>query len=301
MRILVFGETQLSDNTAIENIFIPGAIVNVMVNEAEIYTSPPGYYVVDEVIDTVSGEFEADAISPDGEWVRVFYLYERTVASRATAWLPVESLMDEPDLSELPVLGENHGTPMQHMQLDMTIGQTHCDDDETGGIIIQGEDSIETDISINDYPVRLSSALFAELVAPECLRILALDGIIQLFPESENPISLVPGYSIILGFDCLPDSEGDNGSGEEGDEESELFIGEPTLENNFVLNETAGLIANAPDNIIQEIAPITILTASGNGGAINIIVLQDPDDITRILALCAVGALPDYICFRFNT
>ena len=295
-RILLFGETRLDDNTAIENIFIPDTIVNVSVNEAAIYTSPPDYPVVSEMIDMLSGEFEADAISLDGEWVRVFYLYERTYGSRATAWLTTASLEGEPDLSELPVLSANHGTAMQHMQLDMTIGQTSCDDDDTGGIIIQSDDAIETDISINHYSVRLSSALFAELLAPECLRILALDGIIQLFPEAENPVILVPGYEVILGYDCLLD--GEEGSGE-GD--GELHIGEPNLVNNFDLNEIGGLIEAVPDNLFNEIPIVTILTSSGNGNAINIIALRDPAEIARILALCNAGLLPDDICIRFNS
>ena len=298
-RILVFGETQLADNVPIENIFIPDTIVNVSVNEAEIYTAPPGYYVVNEVIRTISGEFEADAISPDAEWVRVFYLYDRTYGSRATAWLATSSLEGEPDLSALPVLSANHGTPMQHMQLDMTINQRQCDGDKTGGILIQSDDAIETDLSINRYPVRLSSALFAELVAPECLRILALDGIIQVFPEAENPIILVPGYDIILGYDCLPEGENGDGNSGDGNEEAELFIGEPTLVDNFELNTISGLTASAPDNLFNAIQTVTILTASGNGGPVNVIALRDPAEIERILALCAAGLLPDDVCIRF--
>ena len=287
VRILVLGDTRLEDRTAFDQLFIPELLVPVTVDDAEIFTAPPNYPVVTTVIQNISGEFEADAISPDGQWVRVFYVYERQFASRTTAWLSVSSLSNLPDLSQLPILGADNGSPMQHMNLDMSLNQPLCNGDKTGGLLIQSEDAIETDISINDVPIRLSSALFAELIAPNCLQITALDGIIEIFPETENAIVLVSGFSVVVGIGCT--------------QEGELFIGEPTLENNFVLNAYDGVSQNVPDNLMDTIPIVTILTASGSGQPINIIALRDPNEIRRITQYCQTEILPDYICIRFNS
>jgi hypothetical protein len=137
---------------------------------------------------------EADAVSPDGEWLRVYYTYERTYGSRADAWVRVADLDDTPDTDELAIIGPADFTPMQNFYLTNAADNQPCDDAPPSMLYVQGPDEIEMDFTVNDAEIRLSSTAMIRVLGNNVMQVLALSGIVQLNPRSDNPVVLVPGF-----------------------------------------------------------------------------------------------------------
>jgi|GEM_PF-2353216 len=302
IRIMVIGDVRIENAVPINKTFIPDTIIEVTVEGADLFTAPPDYRIPSTVIETVSGEFEADAISPDGEWVRVFYLYERSYALRATAWLQTESLLDNPNLGDLPTLGADYGTPMQELFLSMESNPDDCDGEQTSGILIQGVDGIETDIRINNLPLRLTSSVFIQIVEDDIFNMVTLDGIISILPDTEAEVFLIPGFLADYDASFCLDEEESLGIDQESNDQSviaclddSLPIIEPRILNNDEL-EQYGTFTSLPNNITKSVSSITVITPSGEGDAMAQIITSDETGMNRVNEYCISGSLPDYIC-----
>lgn len=306
-KIIVIGDTRIENAVFPEDAFVIGNLVELSVENTEVYNVPPNYRIESEVIATVDGTLFADAISPDQEWVRVFYLYDRDIGQRATAWLPLSSLPDMPDVNGLSILGEDDYTPMQRFYFDSAPDSPDCEVAVPPGLIVEGVEGVETEVVINNVPVRLTSAAHFQKISDVALRIVALDGIVILFPDTDHETILVPGFGVTIGLNtvegaaeaviCL-EGPGDYGiDGEENDFSvpENCEFPEPELLGNAELLRFNSLI-ELPDNIVGTFPFASIFFASGEGNAIRQLSLSSDRDIEELLQLCEDALLPSYIC-----
>ena len=303
---ILFGDANIENSVMPEEAFVLGELVDVSVEDASIFNKPPGYQFdgfASEAIETISGTFEADAISPDGEWVRVFFTYDRTYGQRSTAWLQVSDLLDEPDLSVLPELGSNDFAPMQDFYLRGLTSLPECDNAMPNGLLIQSPAEIETDIFINEVPVRLTSTAFFDKIGPRSLRVSVLEGFAQINPGFDDEVIVTAGQEVII---CLTEEEFDFGIDEE--EDNRAYDPECGIEGPFVFG-TAGSsisdsvlqrlnnLSNLPNNLTNyRIPTITIIRASGVGRPEIRITFNDPNQAQRIRDLCNQGVISGQIC-----
>jgi hypothetical protein len=133
----------------------------------------------------------ADGISADGEWLRVFFRTER----QAAAWVQVAALVPNPTATDLPVITPQSRTPMQAFRFQTGIGGITCDD-APSLLVVQGPEDFEVDITANGLDVRIGSTILLGSLPGGGIQIMVIAGSAVLNPNSPNPITVLPGFSL---------------------------------------------------------------------------------------------------------
>jgi hypothetical protein len=307
---------QQSNNTAVYLLFGGARIENAVMPEdavkraeepvsvtandgASLYSSPEGlgYDVPSEVVGTSSGGLEADAVSPDGEWARVFFSYERRFGERTTAWVQVSDLADSEGLDALPVMGPESYTPMQSLFMSNDFSRPECSQVPAPGFLVQGPDAIETDFVLNNMPVTVTSTVYFRQLSSSRLQVFALSGITLLFPDSDNESILPEGFTQVL---CLGAAASLGIDGEAND----LAI-DPNCPEGGPRQLTAEELADLfgftliPSNLLNYAIVLPSLVCPSGVGAPVCITLP-VKAAARIRALCAAGIIPPAVCAKFG-
>jgi hypothetical protein len=307
---------QLSNNTAVYLVFGGARIENaVMPNDAvkraeepvsvtandgtSLYSSPEGlgYTMPSEVVGTASGALEADAVSPDGEWARVFFTYERRFGDRSTAWVQVADLADAEALDGLPVMGPENYTPMQSFYMSNDFSHPECEQVPAPGLLVQGPDAIETDFTFNGMPVTLTSTVYFRQLSASRLQVFALTGFTILFPDSDNESVIPEGFTQVL---CLTEPQDLGIDGEANDRaiEPNCPEGGPRQLSAQELAALSGF-GLIPSNLLNyAIVLPTVVCPSGVGRPA--CVTLPVKAAARIRALCAAGVIPPAVCAKFR-
>ena len=168
----------------------------------------------------------ADAVSADGQWVRVVY-------QGTPGWVTRQVIDTETDLSALATMGPDTKTPMQAFYFRTGITGTECADAPTS-LIVQGPQNLMVDITANGAEIQLGStiALIALDVDPmtlsylqdlysddigsvgKLLKIIVLDGHVILNPGTDDEVELETGETT---FRCLSEPENLGVDGEAND------------------------------------------------------------------------------------
>jgi hypothetical protein len=215
---MLLGDTEVENAVAPENAYIPGGTANVTTNmgvdlryeadlNADVMGSIPGGTTV-----------VADAISSDGQWLRVTY-------NDNFGWVLTAAVTTTDDLSALGVYGENTRTPMQAFYFRNNITSTDCTQ-APDALLVQGPQNLTIDITIAGADVRMgSSALFRiipvdaallqilrglygdDIEVGSLLQVIAIDGEIYLNPDTPDEELLRPGYTTTRCL-SLPDDLG---------------------------------------------------------------------------------------------
>jgi len=297
---MLFGGTRIENAVFPQDaLLLPETPVTVTTNGAvPIFGSPVGlgYRVPSDVITSVEGDFEADGISPDGEWVRVFELYERDFGQRATAWLQVDDLTVADGIDTLPVIGPNTTSPMQSLFLSNTFNNPLCNEVPPPGLLIQGPEEIETDFFINNVPMRVTSTTFVEHISPFRIRVTTVNGFTILFPDSEKEEVIPSGLSRVL---CLTPEQDLGIDGLENDREYDEDCPESGL-SDASIEDLQGVNRISSNLLNYDISPIPRrVCASGIGGPVCIITLSPPT-AERIRETCEADLIPPSTCERYG-
>jgi hypothetical protein len=308
---------QLDQNTAIFVLFGGARIENgvfpedalILLDEpieviananAPLFGSPEGlgYTVPSIQVGTASGNLEADGISPDGAWLRVFFLYERDFGERATAWVRVADLDETEGIDTLPVIGPDTYTPMQKLFLTNIFNDPVCNDVPAPGLLVQGPDAIETDFLVNNLPIRVTSTAFIEQISARRMRVTAVSGITLLFPDTGGQEVIPTGFSRVvclteeqdLGIDSLENDRSIDSNCPEGGPD---VLGRGEF---GILDSFTGL----PGNILNYgLAGIGLACPSGVGAPPCTIQLP-PNAAAHIQQLCAQVKIPANVCSKFG-
>ncbi len=225
---MVMGGTQVENAVPPEDAFQTTGIVNVALQiGADLYFEPAlSAQVVGNV--PMGTALTADAVSEDGQWVRVVY-------QGTPGWVTRQVIGAEADLSTLSVIGANTRTPMQAFYFRTGIAGTECSEAPTS-LIVQGPQNLTVEINANGADIQLGStiALSALDVDPvtlgylqelygevagntgKLLKIVVIDGHAVLNPGTPDEVVLETGETT---FRCLSDPENLGQDGEANDRE----------------------------------------------------------------------------------
>lgn len=306
---------QLEQNTAVYIVFGGARIENAVYPEASVklseapvaitvnantsvFGSPEGlgYPIPDDIVGTASGELEADGISPDGNWLRVFFSYERQFGERSTAWVRVEDLAETGDFESLAVMGPESYTAMQSFYLSNVFNRPECEQVPAAGVMVQGPSEIETDFTIDNMPVRLTSTAYFRQISALRLQVFALTGFTVLFPDSGNESVIPEGFTQVL---CLTEEQDLGIDGQINDREIDLNCpeGGPRPMNGNELASFAGF-SNLPNNILNYGIDLPIEICPSGVGRVECFII--PASPARIEEKCEAGLLPPAVCERFG-
>lgn len=238
----------------------------------------------------------ADGVSPDRQWLRVYFEYDREYSARADAWINKSVIDDAVEISGLPVITDDSRTPMQAFYLRNSLAQTNCYEQVSPLLFLQGPQSIETDITVNEVDVRISSSIIVRILPPgNLMQVIVLSGIATLNPDSPNPLIIPAGYlTEILLIEDL--NLGIDGQANDSRPADGANWSTPRL---LTQEELLGLggLESLPSGILNyRLVLPTITCPSGVGQAVCRVIYSDDSLIQHTSQLCASGGLPESIC-----
>ena len=236
----------------------------------------------------------ADAITPDGTWVRVVY-------EGRPGWISRATLAADADLGDLVPIGADDFTPMQSFYFRNGIqnGVTSQDCDLAPSFLfVQGPRDVPVYLQVHQVDLRLESSMVLRTLPPgdelgDFFEVVALFGMVTVFPGTGEEILIPPGY--VLRFRL---GEFDN-LGIEGDEDEKVFLEVAGPIRPLTEAELAELLVveNLPGNILHYVPEVPgLVVASGVGGVVAQIVFDDPDALNVARRRCAEGLLAAEVC-----
>lgn len=297
--VVGLGGAEIEAGVPIEDAFVPlkepVSLKTVGAGELRVATTftVPGE---SEVIDTVlSGTAVfADAVSADGDWVRV-------IVGKQPGWLSVDAV-DAADLDGLPTLDDAQLTALQSFYTRTGIEAGSCQP-RSSWIIIQGPKSVPVDVVINDVPIRIESTIAVrtleagEPVGPQ-MEILVLFGVARANADTSDEIVIPPGYVVTVGYG--PDFVSKGIEGDEDERSGPVSFGDPTIVDQRILDDI-GIIEEIPPDLFNYETPLpTIIRPSGVGAPIIELIFTDPDALAAIQELCKQGNMAAEICRAFG-
>lgn len=235
-----------------------------------------------EVVGTIAGgtPLLADGTSPDGNWLRVFFVADRL----ASAWVNTGDVQAD-SIDDLPVIRPDSRTPMQAFRFQTNVGGVDCSQ-APSALFVQGPEDIEVDISANGVDIRIGSSIILRTLEDGSLQIFVISGGATLNPNSDNPLLIAPGFTTICPVDAILNGNCDWEAIRMFNADEEIFLNliQPLFQ------YAANLLHYAP--AIPE-----VVCASGVGGVE--CELRFPNAGTaldRAAELCATAALPASVC-----
>ena len=233
---MLLGDSEVENAVPPDEAFTSGAVVNVTTSVATGLFYLPG---TDQPVVRAIPENEvlpADAISEDGQWVRVVY-------SNRFGWVSRQVLLPQDNVESLPVVTPETRTPMQAIYLRTGITGTDCSE-APDSLVVQGPQNVMIDIDVNGADIRLGStialrvipitpelaALFAQFYSDidqieMLLEVIVIDGEAILNPGTPEEVIVPGGYRTLR---CLSDT--DNLGVDDVDNDRVVVSGCPWLE-----------------------------------------------------------------------
>ncbi len=224
---MLLGDTEVENAVPPEAAFTSGPVITVTTRVATGLFHLPA--PDEEIVRAVDADeaLSADAVSEDGQWVRV-------LAGNRFGWVSRQVLVEQPEIDTLAVITPETRTPMQAFYLRTNITGTGCTE-APESLIVQGPQSLLVDIDVNGAEIRLGSTIALRVVelTPELrawfaplyngidqitrlLEVIVIDGRAVLDPGTPEETIVETGYRT---FRCLSETENLGVDGVDNDRE----------------------------------------------------------------------------------
>ncbi len=154
---MLLGDTQVENAVEPQNTFQSGTPINVTVGAvaAGLFHLPQ---TGETIVSTIPANtvLPADAITPDGSWVRVVY-------NGTPGWVTRQILVRQDSINSLPIITPRTHTPVQTFYLRTGISGTSCTQ-APDSLIVQGPHNLLLDINANGADIRLSSTIALRII-----------------------------------------------------------------------------------------------------------------------------------------
>jgi hypothetical protein len=235
---------------------------------------------------------QADGISPDGKWLRVFAMHDNIYFQSPNAWVKISDLADSVDLKAFPTIGPNSFTLMQSFNLNTGLKPAACDTDPTSMLYLQGPEETEVLLHINGADVRFGSTMLVRILSPgNIMQVISLTGIGLVNVKGLDERVITPGFASQI---CLSDPS-DKGVRTVG---TNCKWSEPTLLSFGTLEALyRALDGKIPQNLQYYRTYVPRLICPSGVGQVRCRIRIIYDKLIRHLNnLCQRGILPKNIC-----
>ncbi len=192
---LLLGDVLVENDVSPEDrLILPDAPLDVQTTQAARLHGAPDASA--EILSSVGpgDNLLADGISPDGQWLRVFFMAGR----QTTAWVNIGDVEASSAFNDLPVITPQSRTPMQAFRLQTSVSGGTCEE-APSALVVQGPQNITVDITANGADIQIGSTIVLWTLPNGALQIAVLWGGATLNPHSPSPIFLPPGFTAICG------------------------------------------------------------------------------------------------------
>jgi hypothetical protein len=173
---------------------------------SDLFNTPSGFTEASSLFGHLPAgtPLQADGISPDGKWLRVFAMHDNIYFQSPNAWVKISELADAANLKTLPVIGPNSFTLMQAFYLNTGVKSAACDTDPTSMLYLQGPEETEAHLNINGADVRFGSTMLVRVLPPgNIMQLIILSGIGLVKTEGQAQQVIPPGFASQI---CLSDA-----------------------------------------------------------------------------------------------
>lgn len=166
--IIVFGNANVTSRNSLHNyVLMLNQPMDVSYTNATLFTAPNSQYDVEPIaLGTLQGTgiLQADGITPDFQWVRVYYPHQTEYGTtRYSVWVRAEDVQFDGDKHQLPHMGHDSFSLMQNITLRT--------DDCASGIAVESPADAETTLIVNGVPIRLQGQMLITQVDATTLHI----------------------------------------------------------------------------------------------------------------------------------
>lgn len=253
---------------------------------------------------------QADAVSPDGGWLRVLY---EGVEKNYASWVSVDLLEPGADVTGLPTVDADTRTPMQSSFLRNGYDVPGCPTVPRPLLLVQGPRDAEMDFVVNGAEIRVSddtdvvagaNVVLRVLppvspdVPPTTMRLITITGMAILYPDTEDALLVPPGFYADV---CLDPPEDIGLDARENDQLISCPWSGPTPLTAADLAELALLEDLPTDALNYQVDVPVIVVASGSGVQPIQFIFDFADSTALVEEACNAGLLPAEICsyYRF--
>jgi Tol biopolymer transport system component len=193
---LMFGDVIIENDVAPENVVVPGDPIAVQTaNQASLYAGPGAGA---SVIGSVPGDLtlQTDAVNPAGDRLRVLYLNQ-------TAWININDLDPDTDVSTLPTMGPDSFTPLQAFRFRTGFDAPACEAAPPSGVAVQSPDSVPIYIIVNGVDMRISARamIFMRSLPNNIMEVITLTGQATLYPGTAGELQVPHAHAVRLRLD----------------------------------------------------------------------------------------------------
>jgi hypothetical protein len=236
----------------------------------------------------------ADAITLDGGWVRVVF-------DDRPGWISRATLGQDVDVSDLVEIGPEDFTPMQAFffrnGIHHDVTSPECDL-APSFLFVQGPRDVPVHLRVHRVDMRLESSMVLRSLVPgdelgDFFEVVALFGMVTVFPDTEDEILVPPGYVLRLQLGEFVSL------GIEGDVDEKVFLRVAGPIRPLTQAELEGLriVESLPGNILHYVPEVPgLVRPSGAGGVIPEIVFNDPAALEVARRACDEGRLIPEVC-----
>jgi len=235
---------------------------------------------------------QADGVSLDGKWLRVFAMHDNIYFQSPNAWVKIDDLADSVDLKALPTIGPNSFTLMQSFNLNTGFKLAACDTDSTSMLYLQGPEETEVLLHINGADIRFGSTMLVRTLPPgNIMQLISLTGIGLVKDDGQVERVITPGFASQI---CLSEPS-DKGIRTIG---TNCKWSEPTLLSFDTLEALyRALDGKIPQNLQYYRTYVPRLICPSGVGHVRCRISVIYDKLVRHLNdLCQRGILPKNIC-----
>ena len=233
-----------------------------------------------DVVGTVAAgaTLQADGTSANGNWLRVYYLADR----KASAWVKLSDVDASGDVSSLPVITPTSQTPMQAFQFSTNVTGTTCED-APSALVVQGPEHLQVDINANGADIRVGSTIALQRDDENHMVATVLSGGVTLNPNSNAPITMLPGYYAICDLTTIQNGNCD------------WTLPQPYTEAIQIMVDALRQLFDLAPNIFNYVAsPPTVVCGSGVGQVICEFSFDNPNvDLNLAQEICQGPDAPD--------
>jgi hypothetical protein len=274
-----------------EELTLPAEGITVTTNAGattDLRPTYPSSVQIDPIASIPGGTaVSTDAITPDGQWLRVVYQDQ-------FGWIPRAAIPQDSDLTGLATVGYDDFTHMQSFYIMAEVGSLECAD-APASVIVQGPQDVPVDIEVYDVRIRIESTILLRSNADgQRLELITLFGLATVNPDTPNAIVIPPGFVTSIAY--LPEfvnlgTEGDaDEKGITGSWSTPRLISEDEISNIQYLNRLPTNVLNYPLVLPR------FIRASGVGGPIPRLIFADDEAVAAVDRACARGSVPANIC-----
>jgi len=235
----------------------------------------------------------ADGITPDQNWLRVYFEYPGDYATKVVAWIE-RAALEAVDTDLLPFASNGNLTPMQKFYFNNAFGASPCPGTPPAAVLMQAPKGVGTQVTVNDADMMITSSVSLDIREPNIMELRVLDGLAVLCPNTPNEFIVPEGFAIELPLTTPPDVQiADrlfHSSSPTCDWQNLRLMTNAELEGLSLLEEFRTNVLNQPVTLPNIACPSAI------GPSQCVVWIDDVDTRDSVQELCDNGSISEAIC-----